>query len=242
MQPGRQLVSVLALACLAVAARGAEPQPDLVTKSRTQATPAPPDPVRGAPQAAGPVSATGVDERPRRGTFAEVTLGVFTTMGGSRFMSNGQPYLGLMVGREVGEAASIFGALGIGASSASCFDLGSTGNCKAADSFGATYLEVGASYGAQLGSRVLLSGKIVAGLTNLSPAPVTDSPTSNVVSDNLFGFHGGVGLSLDYATRLDHFLVGLDALARYTLAQRPGGGGSANVASLSVMPRLRYVF
>src|SRR5260221_13433648 len=102
----------------------------------------------------GPVAAIGVDEPPRRGTFAEATLGGFFTVGGTRGISNGQPYLGLIVGRELGEAASIFASIGVGASSASCFDdLNSAGNCKGADSFGMTFLELGASYGVPLATR-----------------------------------------------------------------------------------------
>jgi hypothetical protein len=185
--------------------------------------------------------ATGVDTPPRRGFFAEATLGLFTTLGGSRTVSNGQPYLGLIFGRELGEAASIFASIGIGASSASCFDLDARGNCRAADSFGATYLELGASYGVYLKPRLLLSAKIVGGLTNLSPGPVLDSNT-RAVPDNLFGFHGGGGLALDYDTRLDHFAIGIDALVRYTNASRPDGTGSLGVPSISIMPRLRYVF
>jgi hypothetical protein len=188
-----------------------------------------------------PQNQLGVDERPRRGTFAEATLGFFTTLGGSQALSNGQPYLGLMFGRELGDAASIFASIGVGASSASCFDLDSRNNCRAADSFGATFLELGVSYGVPLATRMLLSVKLVAGVTNLSPGPVLDS-TSNAVPDNLFGFHGGAGLALDYDTRLDHFAVGIDALARYSIASRPGGGGNLSIPSIALMPRLRYVF
>jgi hypothetical protein len=89
--------------------------------------------------------------------------------------------------------------------------------------------------------RLLLSGKLVGGLTVLSPGPARDT-AANAVPDNLFGVHGGGGLALDYDTRLDHFAIGIDALVRYTVAQRPGGAGSLGLASLAVMPRLRYVF
>jgi len=220
---------VLGMLLFASAVRAAEPQP----------TPAPQP--RVPEQVLSGTNALGVEDKPRRGVFAEATLGIFTTLGGSRFASNGQPYLGLMVGTELGEAASIFAAVGIGASSASCFDLDSRGNCRAADSFGATYLEAGASYGIQVAPRMLLSGLLVAGLTNLSPGPVLDNTTRNV-PDNVFGPHVGLGLAFDYDTHLDHFAVGLDALVRYTFASRPDGSGSLGIASVAVMPRLRYVF
>lgn len=187
--------------------------------------------------------ATGLDEKPRRGTFVETTLGFFTAMGGSRPFSNGQPYLGIQAGREVGEQGSVFIALGIGAVSASCYQLSSNGvDCQAADSFGATFAEIGGAYGAAVTPRLLLSVKLVGGLTNLSPGPVRDG---NSVPDNLFGFHIGGGGALDYDTHLDHFAVGLDALIRYSLVRYSATGGASQtlgLPTLSVMPRIRYVF
>ncbi len=189
-----------------------------------------------------PIPETGVEARPRRGTYVETTLGIFTTLGGSQPLSNGQPYLGLTIGHEFGQAASIFASLGVGASSASCFQVDArTGNCFAADSFGATYLEAGASYGVPLSHRLLFSGKLVGGVTNLSPAPVTNQD-GKTVADNLFGPHAGAGLGLDYDTHLDHFAVGIDALVRYSLARRSDGSGSLGLVSLALLPRIRYVF
>jgi hypothetical protein len=194
-----------------------------------------------AAQAAAPVN--GIDEPPRRGTFVETSLGVFTAMGGSRALSNAQPYLGMTFGREVGAAASIFASLGIGAASASCYQLeAQTGNCLAADSFGATFVEGGAAYGFPLGLRSLLSLKAVAGFTDLSPGPVLNGST---VPDHLGGFHFGAGAALDYHTHLDHFAVGFDALFRYSLARYTAAGGNSQtfrLPSLAVMPRIRYVF
>ncbi len=182
--------------------------------------------------------ANGVDERPRRGTFVETSLGVFTSMGGSAAFSNGQAYLGMTVGREVGEQAAVFASLGIGAISASCYQHNPRGDnlpCLAADSFGATFLEGGASYGFQVGRRMLLSLKVVAGFTDLSPGPVTNS--SGNVPDRVPGFHFGGGGSFDYDTHLDHFGVGIDTILRYTIARY-----GLTLPSLAVMPRIRYVF
>ena len=189
------------------------------------------------------VPANGVDEPPRRGTYAEMSLGVFTAMGGSAPLSNAQPYIGMTLGHEIGEQATVFASLGIGAASASCYDLQQpAGNCLAADSFGATFVEAGASYGVPAGLRTLLGLKIVAGFTDLSPGPVRSAKT---VPDHLPGFHVGAGLALDYDTHLDHFAVGIDALFRYTIAKYTsdsGAGSSLGLPSLAVMPRIRYVF
>jgi len=189
------------------------------------------------------VPANGVDEPPRRGTYTEVSLGVFTAMGGSQPLSNGQPYIGMTLGREIGQQTAVFASLGIGAASASCYQVDSrSGDCLAADSFGATFVEGGLSYGFPVGLRSLLSLKLVGGFTDLSPGPVRNGTS---VPDHLPGFHLGAGAALDYDTHLDHFAVGIDALLRYTLARYTPAGGSSQtlgLPSLAVMPRIRYVF
>ncbi|MBS2024310.1 MAG: adventurous gliding motility protein CglE [Deltaproteobacteria bacterium] len=188
------------------------------------------------------IPANGVDPRPRRGTYADLALGFFTTLGGQAGVSNGQPFLSMTVGRDFNEVGAVFLSLGIGASSANCFDnyTASTGACSAADSFGAFYLEGGLQYGVELANRLRLLGKLVVGATQLAPGPVANA-TDKSVPDSLLGFHGGLGASLDYDTRLDHFAVGIDIMARYTMASRPDSG-SFGLVSLAAMPRIRYVF
>ena len=179
--------------------------------------------------------ATGVDEPPRRGTWVETSLGVFTAMGGRPTFSSPQPYLGLTVGRDLGEKAAVFASLALSAASASCYQLNSSGDgCLGADSFGALFAEGGASYGFPMAVRTLLSLKMVGGFTDFSPAPVQ---TSGAVRNNAPGFHLGLGGSIEYATHLDHFAVGIDALYRYTFARY-----GLTIPSLAVMPRIRYVF
>jgi hypothetical protein len=191
---------------------------------------APADPAARPPDS---VPVAGVDDAPRRGTYVEAALGVFTAMGGSRRFSSGQPYLGMTVGHDLGALASIFASLGVGAASASCYQPGPGGECLGADSFGATFLELGVSYGMPLLPRTLFSVKLLGGYTDLSPGPVQ---SDGRVPDHLGGFHAGAGLSFDYDTRLDHFALGLDAVFRETFAR------SLTLPSLAVMPRIRYVF
>jgi hypothetical protein len=193
-----------------------------------------PDPTPRRPVETVPVN--GVDEPPRRGTFVESSLGFFTTFGGSAGAAAGQPYLAMTVGREIGEHAALFGSLGIGASAASCFSTSASGSCVAADSFGATFVEAGGSYGFNVSRRALLSVKLLLGATDLSPGPVLKN---NKPVDHLIGMHVGGGLSLTYDTHLDHFAVGLDAIVRYTMAD---ADTSLKLTSLAVMPRIRYVF
>ena len=216
------MTRILAAALLlAAAARGGEPEPGA-----------------DRPLARTPIPSNGVDEAPRRGTFAEASLGAFATLGGSRALSNAQPYLGLTVGRDLGAASSLFASVGAGASSNSCFQPAAPGSCAGTDSFGATFLEVGASTGAWLTRRLLVSGKLMGGMTLLSPGPFT---LGTAVPEQAIAPHAGAGLGLEYKTRLDHFGVGLDAILRYSLASRPDGG-KGGIASLALLPRIRYVF
>lgn len=200
----------------AVLLAGAAPQPDPGAR--------PPDSV--------PVA--GVEDAPRRGTWVEASLGVFTARGANKSFTSGQPYLGMSLGRDLGNRASIFASLGLGAASASCYQRSDQGDCLGADSFGFTFLELGLAWAFPVAERFSVSLKALGGFTDLSPGPVRSS--NNVILDHLAGFHAGAGVSFDYDTRLDHFGVGLEALVRETLAR------TVNITSLSVMPRIRYVF
>ena len=209
------MMRLLAAALLfAAAARAGEPDAD----------PGRPAPSRPA------VPSNGVDQAPRRGTFAEASVGIFTTVGGSRRFSNAQPWLGLTVGRDLGAAASIFASLAVGASSNSCFQS-AQGACLAADSFGATFLEAGGSYGVWATPRLLLAGKVMGGMTLFSPGPFTQNDGATVPD------RGEV-----YQTRLGHFAVGFDTAVRYSLPRRVDGAGQGGIASLALVPRIRYVF
>ena len=221
------MIRLLAAAALlfAAAARAGEPEADAGR----------PVPTRIA------VPSNGVDEPPRRGTFAEASVGAFATVGGSRKVSNVQPWLGLTVGRDLGAASSIFASVGTGASSNSCFQQAASGSCAGSDAFGATFLEVGGSYGAWIAPRLLLSGKLMGGISLFSPGPFTLKDGSTV-ADQVMAPHAGAGLGLEYGTRLDHFAVGLDAVLRYSLAAAPDGGGRMGIASMALVPRVRYVF
>jgi hypothetical protein len=214
---------VAAALAVAAAAHAGEPEP---AEDRT-----------AAPVA---IPSTGVEEAPRRGTFAEASVGVFTAMGGSRPFSNAQPYLGITVGRDLGAAASIFASVGYGASNASCFQRGPQGDCLASDSFGATFLELGGSYGVPLVPRLLLTGKALLGVTVFSPGPFTND--AGGVPDQVLAPHAGAGIGLEYQTHLNHFAVGIDTIVRYSLLSRPAGEGKTGIASLAVLPRVRYVF
>jgi len=191
-----------------------------------------PDPGERPPDT---VVVAGVDDAPRRGTYVEAALGLFTAMGGTRPFSSGEPYLALTFGRDLGSRASVFASLGLGAARSSCYQLSPTGDsCLGADSFGATFLELGVSYGFAIAPRTMLAAKVLGGFTDLSPGPVQRNGS---VPDHVPGVHAGGGFSLDYDPRLDHFAVGIDAVIRETFARY-----GVRMPSLVVMPRIRYVF
>jgi hypothetical protein len=181
----------------------------------------------------------GVESPARRGFYVETSLGIFGTVGGSRGISLAQPSLGMAVGRHLGEAAAIFLQLGIGSSRASCFD-GPLSSCAGADSFGATFAELGLQYAFPVLPRLRLSAEVLGGLTVLSPSPLAD-PQGGAVPGTISGPHLGLGLGLDYDTRLDHFAVGFDVLGRHSRVGRPGGG-TFGLTSFAMMPRIKYVF
>jgi hypothetical protein len=198
--------------------------------------------------------ATALDEQPHRGTYVETSLGIFTAFGGSAGASNVQPFLSLSLGREIGESVTMFLSLGISGVSASCFasEVGVSQCPTAPDSFGMTFIEVGASFGFSLAPRTLLSLKVVSGGTDISPGPLLNTTPSNpypgclsaaspcAAPDSLFGYHFGGGLSLDYDTRLPHFGIGVDLLVRYTVASY--SSQTLGITSASLLPRIRYVF
>jgi hypothetical protein len=196
------------------------------------AAPAQPDPGARPPDT---VVVAGIEDAPRRGTYVEAALGVFTAMGGTRPFSSGEPFLAMTLGRDLGSHASVFVSLGLGATRASCYQPSPTkDSCLGADSFGATFLELGISYGFAIAARTTLGAKVLGGFTDLSPGPVQ---ANGAVPDHVPGLHAGAGLFLDYDTRLDHFAVGIDTVMRETFARY-----GVRLPSLVLMPRIRYVF
>lgn len=224
-----------ALALAAAGASGAAAAGPSPAQAETLAGPAAEAP---APPEAEALPQLGLRAAPRRGFFVDVGLGAFASAGGSRAVSAAQPYLSLAVGRDLGERGGVFLQLGVGASRASCFD-GPTAGCAAADSFGATFAELGLRYGVRLSERVALAGLAVGGIAVLSPSPWTDA--ASAVPDAVSGPHAGAGAALDYDTHLDHFGVGVDLLARAAFPQRPGRGAAA-LLSVALAPRIKYVF
>lgn len=168
----------------------------------------------------------GVALEVRRGFFTETDIGVFFTLGGDNQYSNAQTYLQLGLGYDLTENIALGFHFGIGANAQNCWSGPGKGtDCASGSNFTMAFLDVTAAYLFTPLDRFYIGPKIAAGYTLLDPEPVP-------------GFSGGAnvggGLSIEYATHMDHFTIGADALVRYVIGP--------NIPSVSIFPRVKYTF
>lgn len=192
--------------------------------------------------------ATGVAFKPRTGVFAETQIGIFTTFGGSKTVSNGQPFLALSAGMDLGSMPelSLFVTAGMGFNADSCrafeaqdfggvtenvcatYDFDGQGTqLQVPQDFTIIPLEVGGRYKVtEFVPRLQLTVSGVAGFSFLTP---------QVTENNSLGSpHAGLGVGVVYATRLPGLDVGAEVMVRVAF--------SPLIPSLSAYPRIRYVF
>ncbi len=177
----------------------------------------------------------------RRGFFTETDVGVFFTLGGKNQYSNGQTYLQLGVGYDLTENIELGAHFGIGANAQNCFlnpaerdapcSVG-TGSARREypDNFTVTFLNLSAAYLFKLADRFYLAPKLVGGYTLLGPAPLEDG-SGNPISS---GLNVGGGVGIEYATHMDHFSIGADAIVRYIVGP--------NIPTVAIFPRVKYTF
>lgn len=185
----------------------------------------------------------GVALKVRRGFFTDVDVGAFFTLGGQNQYSNAQTYLQLGVGYDVSDSIELGVNVGIGSSAANCFaELSNSGACvssepdpvtrkpvELSDNFTVTFIDFNAAYLFKLAERFYLTPKIAAGYTLLDPAPVRNGD-KNVTA----GPNAGAGIGVEYATSMDHFSIGADALVRFIVGP--------NITSVAIYPRVKYTF
>lgn len=173
----------------------------------------------------------GVPLQVRRGFFTETDIGGFFTVGGDNAYSNLQTYLQLGVGYQLtlneGKGLIPIGFhVGIGANAQNCWaGLLPNGSCSTSDNFTLTMLSLSAGYMHEVVERLYLGGKLIVGGTLLDPPPVPDVT---------FGVNAGVALSVEYATNMDHFSIGLDVSYRIIVGP--------NINALMFYPRVQYTF
>jgi hypothetical protein len=173
----------------------------------------------------------GVPLQVRRGFFTETDIGGFFTVAGDNGYSNLQTYLQLGAGYQltIGNGAGLVPIgvhVAIGANAQNCWaGLTAAGACRLSDNFTMIFITASGGYLHRVFERLYVGGKVLAGYTLLDPAPVQD------VSG---GINVGAALSVEYATNMDHFSVGVDVAFRLVIGP--------NIPSLMFYPRVQYTF
>ena len=189
----------------------------------------------------------GVPLKVRRGFFTETDIGGFLTLGGQDGFSNLQVYLQLGVGYDITENFEIGLHVGIGANAANCWSgfertKGGTGDCvsgatgmgtttsSVSDNFTVTFIDLSFAYLFRIVERLYIAPKVMGGFTLLDPAPAIGGTGDAITKAGNFGF----GASIEYATNMDHFTIGLDITARVIVPSL--------IFSLQFFPRVKYTF
>jgi hypothetical protein len=173
----------------------------------------------------------GVPLQVRRGFFTETDIGGFFTLGGDDGYSNFTIYLQLGAGYQItineGKGLIPIGVhVGISANAGNCWSgRTAAGTCPLSESFSTIFLNASAGYLHQVVERFYVGGKVLGGYTLLDPAPVTDVNG---------GANFGVAASIEYATNMDHFSIGLDVAYRFIIGP--------NISALMPYLRVQYTF
>lgn len=189
----------------------------------------------------------GVPTPIRRGFFTETDFGAFFTLGGQgKSPSDAQMYFHLGAGYDLYAEGDHFVAVaagvGMGTSAGSCYgdiyDQTSQTPCRdsgvdpstnepwqLSNNWTATMLEASALYGYQVLPRLMLTGRLLGGVSFIEPRAFTvESPVPTI----------GAGVGAEWATQFDHFSLGLDIAGRMFLGTEAIG--------LSIAPRVKYTF
>jgi len=191
----------------------------------------------------------GVPFRFRDGWFVESQLGMFTTIGGAKSFSNAQPYVGISVGHDFKLTASpwlthldVFLSAAHGPNAGSCRmvdvndSTGEANGCafaveqggrNALENFSVIPIEVGG----RLGLKEVLPRFYPYAVLTFGYSILTPQIFDQAAGGSL---HFGAGIGAQYGTRLDGLAVGLEVLFRSSF--------SPNIMSLSIFPRVAYVF
>jgi hypothetical protein len=201
--------------------------------------------VPAAAQAATPMQ--GVPTKIRRGFFTETDFGAFFTLGGKgKSPSDAQAYFHLGAGYDLYAQGDHFVAIaagvGMGTSAGACFGDAFDGTSKGcigndiddltgqpvvlSSNWSATLLEGSALYGYQVIPRLMLTGRVLGGVSWVQPQAFSglENPIPLV----------GVGVGAEWATQFDHFSLGLDIAGRMFLGTEAVG--------VSIAPRVKYTF
>lgn len=189
----------------------------------------------------------GVALKVRRGFFTETDIGVFFALGGKNGYSNAQTYLQLGVGYDISESIEIGAHFATAASAQNCYvrpefpdeacelRLG-TQRVDFPENFTVTFLDLTAAYLFKVAERFYISPKLAGGWTFLDPAPVPKGTPATVEALERVesGANVGGGVGVEYATHMDHFSIGADALVRMVVGP--------NIPTVAIFARVKYTF
>lgn len=210
------------------------------------------------PPAAASVSGLGKPKEVKQGFYIETQIGVFTAFGGSKSVSNAQPWLGLQLGFDLPQVykhLSFFIGAGQGFNDGACRYFDPVNGCdeltladnsqpgQVPENFSVVPIELGTRVGLpmDLGLRDLFfyfTGDV--GYTLFSPALNQGIPPGAV--------HFGVGVGLEYGTRIVGLSFGIEVVTRFAFLSSVQATAVAPERSSQVMPyltgypRFNYVF
>ena len=169
---------------------------------------------------------------------AELMALIFSA-GGDNGVSNAQVYLQMGLGYQLtindGRGLIPIGVhVGIGANAGNCWSgVNAAGNCLLTDNFTMTFANVSAGYLHEVAERFYVGIKALGGVALLDPRPTPEAADPLATGLSIKPNFGGV-VSIEYATNMDHFSVGLDI--SYRLIVGP------NINALMFYPRVQYTF
>ncbi len=188
----------------------------------------------------------GVKPPLREGVYADLQVGTFFTLNGgaangNKAVSNAEPLLGLAVGYDITRNITAGVGFAYGASAGSCYGTfqptpGATNPCvNGADSFAVLSFNVFAGYLHPVTYAWFLGAKVEGGLALMTPKPIV--PQGQDTAGVAMGFDGGLMLTTEYHTHLDHFVIGLDVGGEFF-----SGGNGVGFPGIAIYPHLKYVF
>ncbi len=194
------------------------------------------------------ISSTGTPEPVRTGFYMETSLGAFMTLGGGDSYSNMEAFLALGAGYDILDVA--LGTLSAGLqfqlapSAGDCYITDSGGNdlCSGAKAQGSSTFTMAAvdavvSFRFRLVDRLYIPARLFGGMADFTPLPRCDlvsGACGNSSIGDVWEPTMGAATGIEWATRFDHFTVGLELSGRFVPALA--------MTALAIYPRIKYTF
>ncbi len=184
------------------------------------------------------VSSTGSPEPVRTGFYAETALGTFMTLGGADGYSNMEAFLSLGVGYDIFDAFAVGVQFQLAPSAGDCYGPSdaycSGSSAQGSSTFTMAALDLVLSYKLEVFDRLYVPFRVFGGMADFTPLPRADMGASAGAGD-VWVPTGGAATGIEYATRFDHFTIGLEISARFVPS-------TVNMMALAIYPQVKYTF